>query len=360
MDRNPLANLVKVVRNLKIIKHLKRQMFLVDLVSSMIRSRSVIFSELADKMERDALPSSIERRIQDFFQKVEFDYAQLLTLLICFVPHDKVVLSIDRTEWDRGQEQYNILCIIASIGKMGVPLYFEMLDNNSGNSNSENRISVLQQVIKKLGKERIDYLVMDREFIGQKWLSWLKKQQIDFCVRVPKSHLIGFLNGQKCSAEHLLEQDSNTHASQVVVDGVVVNLYVGKAKNGELLYLIGTLSSHQLREAYRKRWSIEVFFQALKGRGFDIEKTGLRSTVKLRKLFAIACIAYTICWAVAIEKGKTKPVKQKKHGYPQYSVFRRGLNIVRQAFKTGTCKTINDLWLIFERRLEPIMLKTIG
>jgi hypothetical protein len=117
MDRNPLAKLTHSVRNLKIVKHLKRQVFLVELVSAMIISRSVIFSELADKMERDALSSSIERRIQDFFQKVDFDYEQLLTLLICFVPHDKVVLSIDRTEWDRGQQQYNILCVIANIGK---------------------------------------------------------------------------------------------------------------------------------------------------------------------------------------------------------------------------------------------------
>ena len=230
MDRNPLTKLAQAVRNLKIIKHLKGQMFLVDLVSSMIRSRSVIFSELADKMDRDILPSSIERRIQDFFQKVDFDYIQLLTLLLCFVPHDKVVLSIDRTEWDRGQEQYNILCIIASIGKMGVPLYFEMLDNNSGNSNSEDRIAVLKQLIKVLGKDRIDYLVMDREFIGQKWLRWLKKQQIDFCVRVPKSHLISFLEGDKHSAENLLQQRPNTYASQVIVDSVVVNLVCGQSQ----------------------------------------------------------------------------------------------------------------------------------
>ena len=34
----------------------------------------------------------------------------------------------------------------------------------------------------------------------------------------------------------LTSQRSNTYASQVIVDGVVVNLYVGKAKDGELLY----------------------------------------------------------------------------------------------------------------------------
>ena len=135
---------------------------------------------------------------------------------------------------------------------------------------------------------------------------------------------------------------------------------MGKAKNGELLYLIGTLPKHQLKAAYRRRWSIEVFFQALKSRGFDLEKTGLRSASKLRKLFAVACIAYTICWATAIEKGKSEPVKRKKHGYPQYSVFRRGLNIIRQALKKGICKPLQALWVIFEQRMELLKLKTIG
>ncbi len=360
MDLHPLAKLTQAVRNFKIIKHLKRQMFLTELVGAMIKARSIIFSELADKMDRAALPSSIERRIQDFFQKVDFDYEQLLVLLICFVPHDKLVLSIDRTEWDRGKKQYNILCVLASIGKMGVPLYFEMLDNKSGNSNSQDRIRVLQRIVKTLGQDRIDYLVMDREFIGHKWLRWLKQQGIQFCVRVPKHHSILFADGQRTTATELLENEGIIHAKDVVVDQVVVNLYVGKDKNGDLLYLIGNLAASQLKAAYRKRWSIEVFFQALKGRGFHLEKSGLRSLSKMRKLFAVACIAYVICWAIAIEHAKIKPVKRKKHGYPQYSVFRRGLNLIRLAFKTAGVDFIIALWKRIEAQFAELQLKTIG
>ena len=360
MDLHPLAKLTQAVRKFGIIKHLKRQMFLTDLVGAMIKARSIIFSELADKMDRAALPSSIERRIQDFFQKVDFDYEQLLVLLICFVPHDKVVLSIDRTEWDRGTKQYIILCVLASVGKMGIPLYFEMLDNKSGNSNSQDRIGMLQRIIEIIGKDRIAYLVMDREFIGHKWLRWLKHQSIQFCVRVPKHHSILFADGQRTTANELLHHEGVTHAEDVVVDQVVVNLYVGKDKAGELLYLIGTLPSTKLKAAYRKRWSIEVFFQALKGRGFHLEKSGLRSLPKMKKLFAIACIAYVICWAAAIEDAKLKPVKRKKHGYPQYSVFRRGLNLIRLSFKTAVVDFITTLWKRLESHFLRRMPITIG
>jgi hypothetical protein len=50
-------------------------------------------------------------------------------------------------------------------------------------------------------------------------------------------------------------------------------------------------------------------------------------------LFALVSIAYTVCWATGIEDGKKNPVRTKKHGYPQYSVFRRGLRLMRQFYK---------------------------
>lgn len=93
MDLHPSIKLTQAIRKFSIIKHLKRQVLLTKLVGFMIKARSVIFSELADKIDRQGLSSFIERRTQDFFQKVDFDYEQLLVLLICFVPHDKVVPS---------------------------------------------------------------------------------------------------------------------------------------------------------------------------------------------------------------------------------------------------------------------------
>ena len=62
---------------------------------------------------------------------------------------------------------------------------------------------------------------------------------------------------------------------------------------------------------------------------------------------------------VGIEDGKINPVKTKKHGYPQYSVFRRGLNIIRDFFK-------RKIQNVFEQTIHKIILnfirilKTIG
>ena len=358
-ERSPRELNYKLIRSLGVVKHKKRQEFLDLVIGGMIKSRSVLFGEIAYQVDRPIKTESIERRLQDFFEKVNFDYPALMIYFLSFVHHERLMLSIDRTEWDFGKTQINVLCVIVSIGKMGVPLYFEMLDNNSGNSNSKNRIELFEQIINTIGKERIAWVVMDREFIGHKWLKWLKSQKIDFCVRVPKSHKISLLGGEILKAKELLEIHNRLCLENVIVDGVVVNCSISTDKNGDLLYLIGTIKPSKLKSIYKKRWTIEVMFQALKGRGFNMEQSKLKCLKKYRKLFAIACMAYTLCWAVGIEDAKSNPAKPKKHGYPQFSVFRRGLNLFRKYFKN---QIIDPIYRIFDIALARLLKipKTIG
>lgn len=360
MDRNPVLKIYEMIRKSKVVHHKKRQEFLCAMIQGVIRSRSVIFSEIADKIEKPIQSNSIERRIQDFFAKVSFDYQQLAIFLLSFVPHERLTLSIDRTEWDFGQTQVNILCVVVSIGKMAVPIYFEMLDNNSGNSKAADRIELLKSLIDILGQQPIQMLVMDREFIGQAWLSWLKQEDIPFCVRVPKHHKILLPDGECLRAEEVMAQNNPPYyRQQVIVDGVVVNLSLSYSADGELLYLVGTAQPQTLKSWYKRRWSIEVFFQALKQRGFNLEQSCLRCIDKYRKLFAIVSMAYTICWATGIQDGKIKPVRAKKHGYPQYSVFRRGLNLMRKFYKQQIIEPIRQAVEIACSRLN-IYYKTIG
>lgn len=358
MEKTSETKIYKIIRELKVVTHKKRQEFLVEMIAGLIKSRSVIFSEIADKMTRPVKAESLERRIQDFFQKVNINYTQLILFYLSFIHHKSLTLSIDRTEWDFGKTQINILCVVASIGKMAVPIYFEMLDNKSGNSNYQDRIQVLQHIIKVVGLDKIDLLIMDREFIGHKWLRWLKKQKIPFCVRVPKSHKITFADGQRKTAEELLGDKKRAYYSNVYVNAVQVNVSLSYDENGDLLYLIGTERASQLKNIYRKRWTIEVFFQALKSRGFNLEKSCIKSIKKYRKLFAVVAIAYTICWATGIEDGRTNPVRVKKHGYPQYSIFRRGLNLMRSFYKNNIVKAFEQA--LDKARSRLIILKTIG
>lgn len=55
----------------------------------------------------------------------------------------------------------------------------------AGNSNTQERINLIEQFISHFGSERIQCLTADREFRGQDWVCFLKQNNIPFCIRIP-------------------------------------------------------------------------------------------------------------------------------------------------------------------------------
>lgn len=246
---------------------------------------------------------------------------------------DKVRLCIDRTEWDFGKCQVNIWMVLACQGHVQLPLYWELLDNKSGNSSTQDRKAILGKCIRLLGKGRIGLVIADREFVGHEWLKYLKDNGIGFCVRLPKHHLIERLDGRVQPAEELAKEQA-LQLRDCLVDGVWGQVYLKRLTNGDLLYLFGTLPAQHLGQVYRRRWSIEACFQSFKSRGFDLEGTHLKDLAKLKKLVALVSIAFGLCVSLGIHQHqKVKQIKVKKHGYKANSFFRHGVNTIREMLK---------------------------
>ena len=186
--RNKIKNCLLL---LQIKANLARKKFIVEIILAIIASRKVQFCELSLHIESSAKPESTERRLQAFFEDFEFNYEEIASFLLVLCPKGKLTLCMDRTEWDFGKFQCNILMITARYEGIGIPLFWELLDNKSGNSHTLDRIDLLERCVNLLGYDRVGMLIADREFIGHKWLKWLKNNKIPFCIRVPKSHSIG-------------------------------------------------------------------------------------------------------------------------------------------------------------------------
>ena len=138
------AEVTAILDMVPIVKNLAREKFIVLFVLAMIKTRSVQFCEVTQDLNDEVKASSNETRIQDFFREVPLNYEQLAILLAMFLPKTgKLTLCIDRTEWDFGKCQVNILMIIVRCHHISLPLYFEMLDNKSGNSSTDDRIDLL-------------------------------------------------------------------------------------------------------------------------------------------------------------------------------------------------------------------------
>jgi hypothetical protein len=74
-------------------------------------------------------------------------------------------LSLDRTHWRFAGVEFNILCLTIVADKVSLPVLWLML-NKAGNSDTQERKELLLHYVRLFGAQSIDYLIADREFVG--------------------------------------------------------------------------------------------------------------------------------------------------------------------------------------------------
>ena len=72
---------------------------------------------------------------------------------------------------------------------LAIPIIWEILPKK-GNSQTTERIDVMDKFAALLGKERVVYLTGDREFIGKQWFKYLSFNW-GFRIRIHHTDLIG-------------------------------------------------------------------------------------------------------------------------------------------------------------------------
>ena len=56
--------------------------------------------------------------------------------------------------------------VVARHDGVGIPIFWDLLDNKSGNSNTQDKKELIGKVISLIGVSRMAVIVGDREFIG--------------------------------------------------------------------------------------------------------------------------------------------------------------------------------------------------
>jgi len=107
------------------------------LLIALCKGQTVSFEKLANAFEIIVDSSSSLRRIQRFFAHYSLDSDIIARLIFALLPRqEKLILSIDRTNWKFGQTDVNILMLGVLYNGVAFPLIFSML-NKRGNSNSQ-------------------------------------------------------------------------------------------------------------------------------------------------------------------------------------------------------------------------------
>ena len=73
-----------------------------------------------------------------------------------------------------GKSNINIFMLGVVYKGIAIPLYWDMLDKR-GNTNHLERAELIERFIKQFGKDNIEMILADREFVGELWFNWLQR-----------------------------------------------------------------------------------------------------------------------------------------------------------------------------------------
>ena len=311
--------------------HKARVTFISAFILSLIQLTTVNFTKLANALNGKAKQKSNYRRIQRFFAYFHLPYNLVADLILHLLPiKSDFTISIDRTTWNFGKLTINILTAGIVYEGVAFPIVWILLPKQ-GNSNTGERIQLIEQLLRRVDKDLIRVIVADREFIGQEWFAWLKTQGLRFAIRIKENATTP--NGKGDIALRHLFGDLHIHQQRILRKPRLIyghHLYVSVIRlQDEFLIVASNEKGPKSLEDYKRRWGIEVLFAALKSRGFDLEQTHLIHIERIEKLIALLAIAFTWAHLVGEWIAQTQPLKIKKHGRKERSLFRYGLDYLQ-------------------------------
>jgi hypothetical protein len=143
----------------------------VGMLMVLFKVRTINLIELACGFTSNATIDSSYKRIKRFFKHFTIDFPLVASWVVQFfdLSNKPLNLTTDRTNWQWGKKNINILMLSITYKGIAIPLFWSLLDEK-GNSNTNERIALIERFIEQFGKDKIATLLADRELIGSDWL----------------------------------------------------------------------------------------------------------------------------------------------------------------------------------------------
>ena len=314
-------------------------------VIALCKVKTVNYDRLASGFDTKVDKLSSYRRIQRFMSDFDLPMKLISQLVFSLLPKKKdLILVLDRTNWKFGEKNINILMLGVSYKNVAIPLIFIML-NKRGNSDTKERIYLLNKYIEWFGIDTIDCLLADREFIGAEWLKFLTDNNIRYHIRSRNNFkVLCHKKNEEIPVfwlfNHLMVNEFYHYPRIVQLHGQLCYLSGKKTidRNGkiEFLIIISFNKPEESTQYYKERWQIETLFKSLKSSGFNIEDTHVTDLERLERLFSLVLIAFIWCYNIGDFADKHfKNIITKSHNRRAVSVFKHGLDLLSKYLLTN-------------------------
>jgi DDE family transposase len=305
---------------------------IVPLLVGIIQLGTVNLMRIASTFPGEAQQHSHYKRLQRLFCEFPLELNLIAQFIAHLLPLDQFKLTLDRTNWKLGKININFLVLGVAYRGIAFPLFWPTLAKQ-GNSNTQERITLIERFIAVFGRERIACLLADREFIGRDWFGYLIENKILFRIRIKCNTCVSNSRGFDVPVENLL-RGLPRNTFQILpgkrrVWGHRLYIIGFKMADGELVIIATQEHPETALADYKERWQIETLFACLKTRGFCLESTHLTHPERLEKLFAFLAIAFSWAHLIGEWLHEIKPLILKKHGRQAKSFFRHGLDYLR-------------------------------
>lgn len=306
-------------------------------ISALCKVQTVCFEKLACGFDSSVKAESSLRRIQRFVAEYSLDSDLVARFIFALLPHEPPYrMVLDRTNWKFGTKNINILTLAIVYKGVAFPVLFQIMPK-FGNTSMQERIDLMDRFIRLFGSSSIECLLADREFIGDKWLEYLNRLNIEYHIRIRENFWVEIpRNGHMVKASWLFGSlrinECGFYRKIVRVNGELCYLSASKIINREnkpeLQIIVSYNKPDKAQALYKERWQIESAFKALKTSGFNIEDTHLTDVDRVCKLFSLVLIAFAWVYKAGIYLDTLEPIKIKKHGRRAKSLFKYGLNYI--------------------------------
>lgn len=328
--------------------HGARITFVAQFLVALIRVRTVNFTEIATAFCGKATSDSHYRRIQRFFKDFPLTRGQVAAVVMRLLPlGQQWLLCLDRTNWKFGAMNINILVLAVAYHGVAIPVLWLFLEKR-GNSHTLERIAILKHFLVAFGHNRIQCLTADREFIGTDWIKFLKRHRIRFRIRIRRNTLISNPSGTSDLAAFRFFRNLPLGEARILpqprrVWGMTVSV-IGMRIQTDYVIIITTDAPETALDEYGNRWNIETLFACLKSRGFKFEDTHLTKPERISKLLGLLIFAFCWCLVLGEWHHEQKPIPIKKHGRRAKSLFRVGLDSLRNIVLNLAVKEPEFCW----------------
>jgi len=270
---------------------------LVFFIFGIIRSRQVKLSAVAGELPNAGKEESRVMQLRRLLANEAFDYSVYFLPFISLILNalvGPITLVIDGSVTGRG-----CITLMVSVVYHGraLPLMWITRKGKKGHFPEAIHIELIKAVKDILPPGREVICLGDGEFDGTTWLETLDAWGWRYVCRTAKDSLF-YEEGDEFKIQDICPERGDYNSIQNLEFtksrfGPVMGIAWWDKKYQEPIYLVSNFELPELaRRWYKKRFRIETLFSDLKGRGFQLQKTGLSDPERVSRLLIAVTLAY--------------------------------------------------------------------